>query len=148
MRVSDTPAGRGRAASDLAFLLLLAVVAVETQLVVSAGWMLRYGDWSGAMTVLLVGARDRLAMPIVVLLIGSVLLTLSAGWRRRPADDFDLTCVALTPLVVLELVHSLLLVLRVDLHVLIIYLGYAWFAGLLGVGFLQTRTRERRGAGA
>lgn len=144
MRISDTPEGQGRAASDTTLLLLLTILAVETKLVVSVFLMLRYGEWQAAISTLVGGARDLLAMPVVVLLGGSVLLTLSAGRRRRPADDFDLTCVALTPLVLLELVNALLIKLGLDLKLVLVYIGYSWFAALLVVAYRQTRRRERR----
>ncbi len=143
MRASDTPAGQGRAASDVALLLLLTVLAVETHLFVSAAWMLRDGEWSGALTVLLVGARGLFAMPIVVLLVGGVAVTLSAGRKRRPADDFDLSCVALTPLIALELVNALVSRFALDLHTAISYVGYTWFCVLLVLAYRQARSRVK-----
>jgi hypothetical protein len=142
--VSETKAGQGRAASDLALLLLLAVFAIETQIFVTAGWMLMDGEWAGALTVLVVGAREHLAMPMVVLVLGTVLLTLAAGRRRRPSEDFDLSCVALTPLVALELANSLLLVIGIDAHSALLYVGYAWFAVMLWLALQQTRKRTIR----
>lgn len=142
MAASDTPAAQGRASSDIAILLLLAVLAVETRLMAISGWMIVDGDWSGAITVFLVGARQHLTMPIILLLGASVVLTIFAGKRRRISDDFDLVSVALIPLVVVELLNSALFLMGLDVHQIAVYLGYTWAAGLLVVAYLQTRKRS------
>lgn len=118
------------------------MAAVQTDLMVTAGWMIADGEWGSALTVVLVGAREHLAVPIVLLLAGGVFLTVIAGRRRAPSDDFDLACVALVPLVVVELANALLFRLGVDAQAVGIYLGYAWFSVLMGLAFLQTRSRE------
>ncbi len=142
MAASDTPAGQGRSSSDVAILLLLAVLAVETRLVAISGWMMVDGDWGGAITVFLVGARQHLTMPIVLLLGASVFLTVVAGRRRRVSDDFDLVSIAIIPLVFVELLNSTVFLLGADIHTFAGYVGYAWALVLLGVAFLQTRKRE------
>ena len=142
MSASDRPEGSGRSSSDIVLLLFVAIVAIETKLFATAGWMLADGDWSGAFTVLVVGARDRLVGPIVLLLAGTVALTIVAGRRRSASDDFDLVCVALIPLVVVELVNSLLFRAGVDARALGVVVGYAWALGLWGLAYLQTQKRE------
>lgn len=142
LSVSDTPAGRGRASSDVVLLLLIALVARETHLFVTAGWLLVDGEWGGAFMVLMGGAQKYLIVGVILLLAGSVLLSILAGRRRSIGDDFDLVCIALTPLVVLELANALLYAAGLDLHPLGIVIGYSWFAYLWVLGLLQTRTRE------
>jgi hypothetical protein len=142
LAVSDTPQGRGRASSDIALLLLIALVARETHLFVTAGWLLWDGEWAGAFMVLASGAQKYLIVGVILLLAGSVLLSLLAGRRRSIADDFDLVCVALTPLVALELANAFFFALGVDLHPAGIVIGYTWFAFLWILGLMQTRTRE------
>ncbi len=142
MSVSDTPAGQGRASSDLAILLMLAVFAVETQLLATSGWMLLDGDWMGAVMVFLVGARQHLSMPIILLLGASVVLTIVAGKKRRISDDFDLASVALVPLVFIELLHAIVFRIGYETHSIAVYIGYSWSAGLLGLAYLQTRKRS------
>jgi hypothetical protein len=124
--------------------LLIALVARETHLFVSAGWLLVDGEWSGAFMVLASGAQKYLIVGVILLLSGSVLLSIVAGRRRAIADDFDLVCVVLTPLVVLELANALFFALGVDLHSAGIIIGYTWFAFLWVFSLLQTRTREQR----
>ncbi|MCP4443730.1 MAG: hypothetical protein GY811_00095 [Myxococcales bacterium] len=141
LRISDSPAGRGCSSSDITLLLLLAVVALKTELFATAGWMLRDGDYSEALTVLMVGSRELLIMPIILLLGGSVLLSLLAGRRRSLARDFDLVCVALTPLVVVELVHALIALAGVDVHFASVIVGYTWSAALLLLALGQARQR-------
>ena len=142
LAISDTAEGRGRASSDVAILLLLALVAVETSLFAMAGWSIWDGDWSGALTVIMVGAKQRLAMPIVLLFGATVALTIIAGRRRSPADDFDLVSVALVPLVLVELLHTLLAAAGLDIRFALIYFGYGWSVVLWGLAYLQTRSRS------
>lgn len=142
LRESDSPAGQGRASSDITGLLLLAIVALKAERFGIAGWMVRDGDFGGAFTVVMVGAREHLIMPILLLLAGSVALSLLAGRRRSFARDFDLTCVSLTPLVVLEVLHAILAHAGLDVHLAAVVVGYTWFAGILVLAFLQTRRRS------
>jgi hypothetical protein len=139
---SDSPAGRGRASSDIALLLLIALIARETHLFVTAGWMLKDGEWAGALTVLATGAQKYLVVGVILLLGGTIALSILAGRQRSIADDFDLVCVALIPLVVLELANALLFAFGINLHPVGIVIGYGWFAILWVLSWLQTRTRE------
>lgn len=142
LAASDSQAGRGRASSDIALLLLLALIARETHLFVTAAWMLVDGEWAGAFTVLASGAQKYLLVGVVLLLGGTVGLSILAGRRRSIPDDFDLVCVTLIPLVVLELANALLFELGVNLHPVGAIVGYAWFALLWVLSYLQTRNRE------
>jgi hypothetical protein len=141
LRASDSPAGQGRSSSDITLLLLLTVAVLRTDLFSMAGWMVGDGDYRGAFTVLMVGAREHLIMPIVLLLIGSVVLTILAGRRRAVATDFDLVCVALTPLVAVELVHALLQYTGLNVHQVSVVIGYSWSAVLMVLALHQARSR-------
>lgn len=141
MRHSDSPRGVGRASSDIAILLVLALLAVETRLLASCGWMIIDGDIRGALMMFMVGARDHLAMPILILLGGSALMSIAAGKKRHLSNDFDLACVALTPLVFVELVHTLLGFAGLFFHRPAQVVGYTWFVGLLVVAWQQARSR-------
>lgn len=138
---SDSPAARGRASSDITLLLFVALVARETQLFASAAWMLVDGDWAGAITVILAGAQKYLLVAILLLLAGAGALWILSGKRRSMADDFDLICVCLIPLVVIEIANALLFAFGLNIHPAGIVVGYAWFALLWGLAFLQTRSR-------
>jgi len=141
LQASDSPEGQGRSSSDITILLLLTVVAVQTDVFVTAGWMIGDGDFRGALTVILVGSRQRLLMPILLMMGASLILTLVAGRRRSIARDFDLVCVALTPLVVVELVNSLVAVAGFDVHQVSAILGYCWALFSMFLAFKQTRSR-------
>ncbi len=141
LKASDSPAGQGRSSSDITLLLLLTVAVLKTELFSMAGWMVGDGDYVDALTVLLVGAREHLIMPIILLLVGSVVLTLLAGRRRAVASDFDLVCVALTPLVAVELVHSLFQFTGLDVHLISVVIGYSWSALLMVLALMQARSR-------
>lgn len=141
LRASDSPTGQGRSSSDITLLLLLAVVVLKTELFSMAGWMVGDGDYRGAFTVLMVGAREHLIMPIILLLAGSVVLSILAGRRRALASDFDLVCVALTPLVAVELVHALVAKAGLDIHTISVAIGYSWSAALMLLALQQARRR-------
>ncbi len=141
LAASDGPDGQGRSSSDITLLLLLAVVAIKTELFAIAGWMLSDCDYHGAFTVLMVGAREHLIVPICILLVGSIALSLVAGRRRSLARDFDLVCVALTPLVVLEVLNALALRAGVDLHSPIVAVGYGWALSLFVLAVVTARAR-------
>ena len=142
LAASDSPEGRGRASSDITLLLLVALVVRETHLFGSAGWMIVDGDWAGAFMVLIAGAQKYLLMSIILLLAGSFALWILAGKRRSLADDFDLVCVTLIPLVMLELVNALLYEVGLNIHPVGIVVGYAWFATLWVWALLQARSRR------
>jgi hypothetical protein len=138
---SDSPQGRGRASSDITLLLFFALLARETHLFASAGWMMVDGDWAGAFMILVSGAQKYLLVGVVLLLAGTIALWILAGRRRSMPDDFDLVCVTLTPLVVLELANALLFSLGLDIHPFGIVIGYTWFGLLWVLALLQARSR-------
>jgi hypothetical protein len=144
LAASDSPEGRGRASSDITALLFLALLAVETHLFVKAGWLLYDGQWGGALVELLNGMQKCLLVAVIVLLAGSALLSLLGGRRRSIADDFDLVCVCLTPLVVVELVNALFVLAGVlAAHQVLVVIGYGWFAILWILSLQQIRRREQ-----
>jgi hypothetical protein len=138
---SDSPAGRGRASSDITFLLFIALFVRETHLFASSGWMLVDGDWAGAFMVLITGVQTYLLVAVVLLMAGTLALWILAGSKRSMADDFDLVCVCLTPLVVLELANALLFELGLNIHPVGIVVGYTWFGVLWILSLLQARSR-------
>ncbi len=142
LRESDRPAGQGRSSSDITILLLLAVVALKTELFAIAGWMIADGDFGGAFTVLMVGAREHLITPILLLLASSIALSLAAGRRRSFARDFDLVCVALTPLVIVELLNALIGTAGLNVHRASVIIGYGWFASVFALALVQARGRD------
>lgn len=142
LAASDGPSGQGRSSSDITLLLLLAVVALKAELFVISGWMVSGGDYQGALTVLMVGAREHLITPIVMLLVGSVVLSLLAGRRRSLARDFDLVCVALAPLVLIEILNALAVHAGLNVHSASVIVGYTWGGCLFVLAVLQARSRE------
>jgi hypothetical protein len=139
---SDSAAGRGRASSDITLLLFLALFVRETHIFASSGWMIVDGDWAGAFMVLVAGLQRYLLVAVVLLIVGTLALWILAGRRRSMADDFDLLCVSLTPLVVLELANALLYKVGLDIHPVGIVVGYGWFGVLWVLSLLQARSRD------
>ncbi len=144
LRASDGPEGQGRSGGDITTLLLLTIAAIEAELFVTVGWMVVDGEYSGALTVLATGAQKHLIMPIILLLAGSLALTILAGKRRSTARDFDLACVALTPLVIVEIVHSLGTHAGVHAHGVAVSIGYGWAAVLWLLALVHARRRPTK----
>lgn len=119
-------------------------MARETHLFASSGWMILDGDWAGAFTVLLTGAQRYLLVGILLLLAGTAALWILAGRKRSMADDFDLVCVTLTPLVAVELLNALLFELGLNIHPGGIVVGYTWFGLLWMLALVQARSRAEK----
>lgn len=143
MAASERPAGQGRSASDIALLLVLAVVALETKELITAGWLLTDGELGG-LNMIVVAAQNHLIMPVIVLLGASVGLSVLAGRRRNFSADFDLACVALVPLVAIEIANRLLFLAGLNAHNVFVVIGYGWYGALMIVAYLQTQQRESR----
>ncbi len=137
----------GGGAADALLLLLCKLVSVELPALVVAGWALVLGGAGQAMTLLAVRLRAALAMDVILMLAGGVLVTLFAGRRRSPGRDFDLACVAWTPVLIVDLAASLganVLAARVPtwLRSGLWAVALLWMGALLGIAAMQARSRE------
>lgn len=137
----------GGGAADAVILLLCKLVSVELPALVVAGWALVLGGGGQAMALLGVRLRAALGMDVVLMLAGGVVVTLLAGRRRSPGRDFDLACVAWTPVLLVDVAASLaanVLDARVPPWLRWGLWGAAllWMGVLLGAALMQARSRE------
>ncbi|HKA89208.1 MAG TPA: hypothetical protein VKE22_16190 [Haliangiales bacterium] len=137
----------GGGAADALVLVIAKLVAVELPALVVAGWALILGGVGQAVTFLLVRVRGALGMDVILMLVGGAVVTLVAGRRRSPGRDFDLACVAWTPVLVVDVTASLaanVLDARVPPWLRWCLWGVAlvWMGALLGMAAIQARSRE------
>lgn len=146
LAAADDEAAAGRAGSDLAALIVLGFVAAHLRELVAAAWL----GWSHGVGIGLgafVNALSRaIATDVLVLFGAGLLLTLVAGRARAPGRDFDLTCVAFVPYVVVKLAATLVF-LAADrapgpiVEQVVWFGGLAWCGALLALAWRQARAR-------
>lgn len=155
MAVADDPRHPGRAGSDVIRLFAIVLVCVHTRSLVVAAWLTGALGVGAGGQALMAAASSAFTKPLAFLVVATAIVwiagsVLARGWRG-PGRAFDLACVALIPLLAVEVVGTL--VLRgaglVGLAVpAVIGLGleaggFAWSGTLLALALLQLR---RRGA--
>lgn len=155
MAVADDPRHPGRAGSDLIRAFAVVLVCVHTRALVVAAWLTgALGPGAGGQA-LVSTASSAFTKPLAFLVVATGLVwivgsLLARGWRG-PGRAFDLACVALIPLLAVEVVGTLgfrlLDLLGVGVPALvglaIEAAGFAWSGTLLALALLQLR---RRGA--
>jgi thiol-disulfide isomerase/thioredoxin len=143
----------GRAGQDL--IAAIAVVMLATQLrglatavwlgmIVAPGFGLR-----AAMRVL----TDALTVDLVLLLIGALIVFALAGARRNLGRAFDLACVAVLPLVVVNLIATVAVrAAGVAVPAVVSWglagVSYAWFGMLIALAVRPARGAARQGLAA
>jgi thiol-disulfide isomerase/thioredoxin len=151
LAVADHPDESGRAGTDLVVLLLIAVVAVHLRSVVSTIWLASVIDLGIGLRALLNVVAGSVTTTLAWLLIGAALIWLAAGRRRALGRDFDLACVAVVPIVVVEIVADLV-VRTFDLDPpawtqwVIAGVGFAWASVVILLGVIQARGRDEPAA--
>nr|HEX4312451.1 TlpA disulfide reductase family protein [Kofleriaceae bacterium] len=140
----------GRSGSDLLVMIVVVLAAVHLRALVAAAWLgLRIDGGMGVRAVIGVLA-DALAIDFTFLAIAAVALYAASGRRRDLGRAFDLACVAVLPLLYVELV-STVVVRALDTEVpiavawLLAGLAYAWCGGLVALGVIRFRTPEVSG---
>lgn len=98
----------GRSGSDLIAVLLLVVIATQLRGLVGAFWLgASVSAGLGFKAAVQIFTRA-LTLDLAVLVIGAVILWLSAGKRRDLGRAFDLACVAVLPMVLIGLVFAVI----------------------------------------
>jgi thiol-disulfide isomerase/thioredoxin len=143
--LADDPREAGRAGTDLFVLLIIALVAVHTRELVAASWLGAVIDGAlGLRTAVDVVARG-VTTTLALLLIAAVAIWLGAGRQRAVGRDFDLACVAVLPMVIVEVVATLItraaqLELPHGATLAVLAIGGLWSAGLVVLAAQQART--------
>jgi hypothetical protein len=136
----------GGGAADALVLLLVKLVTVELPALVVAGWALILGGAGQAVTLIGVRMRAALAMDVILMLVGWGIVMAGAWRRASPARDFDLACVAWTPVLVVDVAASLAAgVAHAQVPPPLRYalwgVALVWMGALLGAAVVQARSR-------
>jgi thiol-disulfide isomerase/thioredoxin len=136
----------GRSGSDLLIAIVVLVIVTQARALVSA-WRL------GVIVEATLGLRaavrtltDVLAVDLGFLVLGALVIWAAAGHRRELGRAADLSCVAVLPLVFVELIGTVaLLLLDVELsHAGVSVLSmcaYAWTGVLVALGIAEARQK-------
>jgi thiol-disulfide isomerase/thioredoxin len=134
----------GRSGTDLLLAIALLVVATRLRTFIQAVWL-------GAAVEPVLGIRatvqtltDVLAIPLGILVLGALAIWAAAGPRRELGRASDLACVAVLPLLAVELVATVIVValaLQITPAVMSVLslAGYGWSAALLALAAVEAR---------
>jgi len=143
LAVADDPRHPGRPGTDLVRLLVGVILCVQTRALVGAAWLGAVAGASIGGRALLRAVADPLTLPLVLLVAATGVLWLGGGPRRAVGRAFDLACVALVPLVVVELVGTLLFRAALDasppVRTAALGIGFAWAGALVALALVQMR---------
>ena len=139
----------GRSGSDLLVMITVLLLATRLRPLVEQIWIgveVGAGVGLGAVTSIL---TRTLIMPLAVLIIGALLLWALGGKRRNGGRAFDLACVAILPMLFVEIAATFVvrtLDLRIPFAVAwgISIVAYAWAGALVALAVRTARTGGMR----
>jgi thiol-disulfide isomerase/thioredoxin len=148
LAVADDPAEPGRAGTDLLLLFLLLLFGAHLRALVGAGWLAAVaGAGVGGRALLAVVSRAYTA-DLAFLIIGAGVLWVAGGPRRALGRAFDLACVALVPVLAVEVIATAVVqgigVAAPDwVGGLVTLCAYSWSGALLALALVQLRRAPR-----
>ncbi|MCX5745668.1 MAG: TlpA disulfide reductase family protein [Proteobacteria bacterium] len=124
----------GRSGSDLIGLILLVMIATQLRWLYKAAWLGGAVDLSVGLRAAMHVVTRTLAIDLGFLVIGTLVIYAGTGQRREVGHAFDLGCVAVIPLVLVDLVAT------TALHVLDLPVAspVMWIASGLSYGWCGT----------
>ncbi len=139
----------GGSGSDLLAIIALILVATQLHWLVRAGWVALAVDGGLGARLLATILTQALTVDLAFLLVGALLIYAAAGSRRDLGRAFDLACVAVMPLLFVDLAaESLAFAAQVEpdpiLGWTLFGLGFAWTGILLALAIGPARTATAR----
>jgi thiol-disulfide isomerase/thioredoxin len=137
----------GRAGTDLLALIGVVVVATQLRGLFLSGWIAVRVDSGLGMRAAMGVLTDALIVDLTFLTIAAVVVFAASGRRRELGRAFDVACVAVIPLVVVELV-STTLVRALDVEVpagvgwALAGVSYAWSGAVVAVAAMEQRSKR------
>jgi thiol-disulfide isomerase/thioredoxin len=134
----------GRSGSDLLVVLAVLVLATQLRGLVAAGWLgIAVAPGLGVRAFVQV-LTDTLTVNLGFLVVGAAIVWAGTGTRRDLGRSFDLACVAVLPLVFVDLAAStVVFALRIAVSPLLMWIltgiAYAWTVGLVGLAVVVAR---------
>ncbi|HEY5926297.1 MAG TPA: TlpA disulfide reductase family protein [Kofleriaceae bacterium] len=141
----------GRSGSDLLLAILVLIVVTQPRALVAATWLGFAVDAALGVRALVQTLTDMLVIDLGFLVIGAAIIYLASGTRRELGRAFDFACVAVLPLLFIELLASVVVYaaqLRVTPNMMWAFslVSYAWAAALVGLACLEARRPSQVGA--
>lgn len=96
----------GRSGSDLLVAMIVLVVATQLRALVTAGWLAARVDVTLGLRALVAILTSTLIVDLGFLVVGAAIIFAAAGRRRELGRAFDLACVAVLPLLFVDLAAS------------------------------------------
>ena len=151
--VADETSHSGRSGSDLLRLLGLSLLAVHARRLVAAGWLtLAFGAGAGVRGLAAV-LSQAFNVDLAFLVVATVLVWALGGAHRAIGRAFDLVCVAVVPLIIVELLGSVIggaisLTSIGDMPLWLSWafagLAYGWAGALLAFAARLSRRRKTK----
>jgi len=143
----------GRSGSDLIRVICIVLLATQMRGLFASGWLAYAVDLSFGFRGLAQVLTQALTVDLAFLVVGALVLWAIAGPRRNLGRAFDLACVAVLPLLYVDLAVTVV-VRGFDLHVpgvvgiVLAAASYAWTGGLLGLAARPARSHAAARSGA
>lgn len=134
----------GRAGSDLLALILMVLVATQLRGIVGAIWLGSAVEGALGMQAFVRILTDALIVDLGFLVIGALVIWAGSGAQRELGRSFDVACVCVVPLLLVDLVGTVILT-ALDVHVprgVMIGLSsvaYVWTAAWIALAVLALR---------
>ena len=134
----------GRSGTDLLAAILVLIVATRLRTLVQAGWAGGVLGPRYAVQLVVQLLTDTLTIPLGILVIAAAAIWATTGPRRDLGRAFDLACVAVMPLVFVDLIagvvlHALDLAIPMPLVWTLTAAAYAWTGVLVALAILEAR---------
>jgi thiol-disulfide isomerase/thioredoxin len=128
------------------------IVATRLRVLVQAGWSGAVLGPQYAVRLVIQLLTQTLTIDLGVLVIAAVVIWASAGPRRQLGRSFDLACVAVLPLVAIDLVagvivHAFDIALPMPVTWILTAAAYSWTGSLVALAMLEARRRQFQAPG-
>lgn len=138
----------GRPGSDLLTLILMVLVATQLRGIVGAIWLGSAVSGGLGMQAIVRVLTDALVVDLGFLVISAVVIWAASGAKREIGRAFDVACVAVLPLVLVDLIASVI-VTAMSVHVphgvmiALSIVAYTWTAVWVVLAVLEARSGAR-----
>ena len=134
----------GRSGSDLLLAILVVIAATQLRAVIAAGWLGYAVDPVLGVRALVQTLTDTLVVALGFLVVGAAAIYAASGKRRELGRAFDFACVAVLPLLFVDLIASVVvyaaqLAVSPGLMWTLSLASYAWTAVLVVLACFEAR---------
>ena len=138
----------GRSGTDLLLAIIVFVLATQLRGLVKAAWLGTTVNPTLGLRAVVGLLTDSLVVDLGILIVSSIIIWVASGRRREAGRAFDLACVAVLPLLFVELAASVV-VYAADLElppgamIGLSALAYAWTGVLVALAVIEGRRPTR-----